>query len=217
VRLPGPLLLVTDRRQARRPLEDIVATALEAGCRWISLRERDLPAADRTALVERLLPLVRRYDARLSLHSDPHAEKHREFDGVHLPSNGDAAAARALVGPDKLVGISVHGAADVAAIDPRIVDYAIAGPFALTQSKPGYGPALGHAGLAAIVRALPVPVVAIGGVDAANVADAVGAGAAGIAVMGGVMRADDPAREVRALLAALDRAGSYRARYVATP
>ena len=199
-----PLLVITDRRQARRPLPDVVAAALEGGCRWISLRERDLPNPDRSALVERLLPLVRRYGALLTLHGDAHEGKRGDIDGVHLPSNSNPSAARALVGPDRLVGVSVHSVAGAVAIDARMVDYVIAGPFHDTRSKPGYGPALGHAGLAKIARASPVPVVAVGGMSAANIADAVAAGAAGIAVMGGVMRADDPAREVRALLDALN-------------
>ena len=212
-----PLLVITDRQQARRPLPEIVEAVLHGGGRWISLRERDLPDPERSALVERLLPLVRRYDALLTLHGNAHTGKRGDIDGVHLSSKGNASAARALVGPNRLVGMSVHSVAGAAAIDARMVDYVIAGPFHETLSKPGYGPALGQAGLAAIVRVSPVPVVALGGIEVGNVADAVDAGAAGIAVMGGVMRADDPAEEVRGLLEALGRARNHRARYVATP
>jgi len=212
-----PLLVITDRSQARRPLPEIVEAVLYGGCRWISLRERDLPKPEQWALVDLLLPLVRRYDALLTLHGNAQTGKRGDIDGVHLSSSSNASAARALVGPDRLVGMSVHSPAGAAAIDARMVDYVIAGPFHETQSKPGYEPALGKAGLAAIVRASPVPVVALGGIDVGNLADAVAAGAAGIAVMGGVMRADDPAQEVRGLLEALGRARDHRARYVPTP
>jgi len=73
----------------------------------------------------------------------------------------------------------------------------------VTTSKPGYGPALGRDGIAAIVRATRVPIVAIGGITAATTGEIQAAGAAGIAVMGGVMRAEDPAQEVKSLLTAL--------------
>jgi len=217
VSLPQPpLLLITDRKQARRPLPDIVAAALTGGCRWISLRERDLGEDEQVALLETLLPVVRRFDARFTLHGEARVAQRCALDGVHLSANGEPAAARHLLGPDKLVGISIHSVAEAAALDPTIVDYAIAGPFHETQSKPGYGPALGGAGLAKIVSAARVPVVAIGGIDAANVPDAVAAGAAGIAGMGGIMRAADPAEDVRALITALAKT-AQRPRYVATP
>ncbi len=63
----------------------------------------------------------------------------------------------------------MHSAREVAALDAAVVDYAVAGPVFETPSKPGYGPALGGAGLAAVVQVAPVPVLAIGGVTAANV------------------------------------------------
>jgi thiamine-phosphate pyrophosphorylase len=67
--LPNPpLLLVTDRRQARRPLPEIVGAALSAGCRWISLREKDLPEDEQIPLARLLLPMIRRHGARLSIH-----------------------------------------------------------------------------------------------------------------------------------------------------
>ena len=70
-------------------------------------------------------------------------------------------------------------------------------------SKPGYGPALGPQGLTLIAKACPVPVIAIGGVTFENIPDCLVAGAAGIAVMGGVMRAENPGDAVAQLIAAL--------------
>jgi thiamine-phosphate pyrophosphorylase len=71
-------------------------------------------------------------------------------------------------------------------------------------SKPGYGPEIGRKGLAEIARASRVPVLAIGGINTARVGEVIAAGCAGVAVMGGVMRAADPARETAALVATLD-------------
>jgi thiamine-phosphate pyrophosphorylase len=205
VRLPEPpLLVITDRRQAALPLADVVAAALAAGCRWISLREKDLPESEQVAWAEKLLPLAHRFGARLTLHGDIAAATN--LDGVHLPEGGNARAARDRLGPDKLIGLSVHAPQQAADADRAALDYLVAGPVYESASKPGYGPALGAKGLAEFVRATPLPIIAIGGIDAANIAEAMQAGAAGVAVMGGVMRSSDPARTVRALLAALENA-----------
>lgn len=202
-----PLLLVTDRRQAPLPLTDIVAAALEGGCRWISVREKDLPLSGQIAIAQSLLPLARRYDARLTLHGDGTASV-ENLDGTHLPDGSDAGAARKRLGSGKLVGQSVHDAATAAALDPTILDYVIAGPAFESASKPGYGPILGGDGLAAIVRSTKIPVIAIGGVTEDNIAQVIASGAAGAAVMGAVMRAREPEKTMRGLLAALQAARS---------
>jgi thiamine-phosphate pyrophosphorylase len=204
VRLPEPpLLLVTDRLQARLPLEDVVAAACAGGCRWASVREKDLPADAQVALASSLMPTARRFGARLTLHGDAMLARAAGLDGVHLPANGDPAAARAVLGADALIGMSIHSAADAAALDPALLDYAIAGPAFPTASKPGYGPALGTAGIAAICRATPVPVVAIGGIEAHAVPEVMAAGVAGIAVMGTVMRAAAPDAVIKQILTAV--------------
>ena len=202
MKLPDPaFLLVTDRHQARRPLADIVRAALSAGCRWVSVREKDLSNDDQIALVSTLLPIARRHGARLTLHGDAALAKACGSDGVHLPAGSDPAASRALLGPDKLIGVSLHTVTEAEAIDRSVVDYAIAGPAFETPSKPGYGPEIGHKGLAEIAAAAPVPVLAIGGLNATRAAEVLAAGPVGIAVMGSIMRAVDPGQEVRALLA----------------
>jgi len=207
MRLPDPpLLLVTDRRQARRPLVAIVADALDAGCRWVSLREKDLPEDEQVLLARRLLSLTRAAGACLLLHGEASLAKLAGADGVHLPSGADPAAARAVVGPQKLIGVSIHTVTEAEAIDPHCVDYALAGPAFETASKPGYGPEIGRKGLYEIARAAPVPVLAIGGINAARIAELIAAGAAGVAVMGGVMRAADPAQEAAGLVATLNGA-----------
>ncbi len=209
MKLPDPPFLpVTDRRQARRPLQDIVAAALAAGCRWVSLREKDLPQHEQILLARALAPLAQAHGATLMLHGEAALAKAAGADGVHLPSDSDAAAARGLIGPGKLIGVSIHTVTEAAAIDPAVVDYVLAGPAFETASKPGYGPEIGRKGFFDIARAARVPVLAIGGINAARVAEVIAAGCAGVTVMGGVMRAFDPAQEVRALVATLK--GSFR-------
>jgi len=202
MKLPDPaLLLVTDRHQARLPLADVVRAALAAGCRWVSVREKDLSNDDQIALALTLLPIARRYGARLTLHGDAALAKACGGDGVHLPAGSDPAASRALLGPDKLIGVSLHTVTEAEAIDPSVVDYAIAGPAFETPSKAGYGPEIGHKGLAEIAAVAPVPVLAIGGLNATRAAEVLAVGPVGIAVMGSIMRAVDPGQEVKALLA----------------
>ena len=207
MQLPDPpLLLVTDRRQARRPLPEIVRAALEAGCRWVSLREKDLPWDEQILLGRSLARTAHAHGATLTLHGEPALAEAAGVDGVHLPSGSDAAAARRLLGPGRFVGVSIHTVTEAEAIAPAFVNYAVAGPAFETPSKPSYGPEIGRNGLFEITRAARVQVLAIGGINAARLGELIAAGAAGVAVMGSVMRAVDPAREVRTLIATLNGA-----------
>jgi thiamine-phosphate pyrophosphorylase len=204
VKLPTPpLLVITDRTQAHAPLDDVLADAFAVGCRWASVREKDLPPGEQVALAQRLLRVARDWDAILTLHGDPRLAQAATLDGVHLEAGGDAAVARALLGHGDLIGVSVHSEAEAATLDPSLIDYAIAGPAYATTSKPDYGPPLGMLGIGRIADATKVPIIAIGGITAAAVAELHVAGAAGIAVMGGVMRSMDPKGEVKRLIAAL--------------
>jgi thiamine-phosphate pyrophosphorylase len=145
------------------------------------------------------------------LHGEARLANDAGADGAHLPSGSDVAAARTLIGRDKLLGVSIHTVTEAEAVDPTSVDYVLAGPAFETASKPGYGPEIGRKGLAEIARAARVPVLAIGGINAARLGELIAAGAAGVAVMGGVMRASDPGREVAALIATLEGARAIRA------
>jgi thiamine-phosphate pyrophosphorylase len=213
LRVPGPpLLIVTDRRQARRPLADVVAAAIKGGCRWISVREKDLPPDEQALLARALIPAAHAQGARLTIHGDAALAAAAGVDGVHLPAGSDAAAARALLGEDKLIGMSIHTVTEAHGIDPTSVDYVLAGPAFETASKPGYGPELGRKGLSEIARVAHVPVLAIGGINTARIADLIAEGAAGVGVMGSVMRASDPERETAALLSTLTGSLAIRGR-----
>ena len=198
-----PLLVITDRQQARLPLTDVVTAALAAGCRWLSLREKDLPEDEQVALARTLLQIARRHGATLTLHGAAALAEACDADGVHLSAGSNPVDARRLLGRDKLIGVSLHTAGEAEALDPDVVDYAIAGPAFETPSKPGYGPEIGRKGLGEIAAAARVPILAIGGLNATRAAEVLAVGPAGIAVMGGVMRAADPGREVRGLLSVM--------------
>lgn len=189
MRLPQPaVLVITDRGQARRPLEEIAAALFAGGCRWLSLREKDLLPDQRRALLQRLSVVGKACDATVTVHDDLAAAA-ALGTGLHLPADGSVAAARRVLGAGVLIGKSAHSADDAERAAAEGADYATLSPIFLSASKPGYGPALG---LDALHRSWALPVLALGGIDATNAAACLAAGAAGIAVMGEAMRAADP-------------------------
>ncbi len=196
-----PLLLISDRRQVQRPLAEVIASAFAAGCRWVSLREKDLAPKERLALLRELVALARPYGAAVSVHEDADAAA-AAGAGLHLPAKGSLAAARQRLGAQTLIGISCHTPTEVAAAARAGADYVTLSPIFASPSKPGYGPPLGCAALAAAARETSVPILALGGVTPGNAPSVLAAGAAGIAVMGGIMAAEDAAAAA-AFLAAL--------------
>ena len=203
MKLPDPpLLVISDRRQARRPLTDIAEAAFRGGCRWFSLREKDLPASERRALLAELVELGRTFRAVVMAHDDIGAVEATGADGVHLPGGGDPAAARRRL-PRGLIGVSAHSADEAIAELRAGADYVTLSPIFLTDSKPGYGPALGLDALAAAAAIAPGPIVALGGITPNNAASCLAAGARGVAVMGEIMRAADPDSTIRRLLQAM--------------
>jgi thiamine-phosphate pyrophosphorylase len=99
--------------------------------------------------------------------------------------------------------VSTHSATEAAALLAAGADYVTISPIFLTDSKPGYGPAFGLDGLATTVARANGSVVALAGINPGNARACLDAGAAGIAVMGEVMRATDPEATVRALIEAM--------------
>lgn len=184
------LLILTDRAAAHASVVEVVARAVDGGARAVVLRERDLSPADRARLADRLRALLVPVDGLL-ITAGPGS------DAVHL------AAADALPDPrPSLVGRSCHDAAEVARATAEGCDWVTLSPWGLTASKPGYGPPLGAAGFTALAAQAP-PTFALGGVGPGEVAACRAAGAYGVAVMGAVMRADEPERVVADLLARL--------------
>lgn len=179
------VLVLTDRFQVPdgRTLVDVVRAAVDGGADTVVLREKDLPRAERTALAIQLAAFV----PTLIVASDPTIRG----DGVHLGA-GDPFPDRRPV----RVGRSCHSPAELERAAAEGCDYATLSPIFPSPSKPGYGPPLGLDAL----RDAPLPVYALGGIDASNAAACVTAGAAGVAVMSYVMRAADPARAVSELL-----------------
>ena len=212
--LPSPLLAVTDRHGHARPLAETVEAILKGGGRWIWFRDRDLEPEARRSLGAAVASRVRAHGGFLTVGGDIALAQALGADGVHLGGgSGPAAiaAARAALGQAALIGVSIHSPRDAAKAAGAGADYVTLSPIFPTASKPGYGPALGLVGLAA-VREAGLPVVALGGIDPDRVAACRAAGAAGVAIMGGVMRADDPVEAARSHLRAWTAADPAHAR-----
>jgi thiamine-phosphate pyrophosphorylase len=203
MRLPNPpLLVISDRRQACCSIPEMAAAVFAGGCRWFSLREKDLLPEERRALLVAIVTLGRRWGATVGVHEDMDAAVESGAGSVHLPSGADPAAARERV-CGALLGASAHSAAEATALLRAGADYVTVSPIFTTASKPDYGPALGLSGLANVVAQSPGPIVALGGVTADNAALCFSAGAEGVAVMGEVMRAKNPGATVTAILKAI--------------
>jgi thiamine-phosphate pyrophosphorylase len=185
---PARLLVVTDRHQARRPLPELVADLLDAGVRWVWLRDRDLPGDERRILAASLGAAVRSYPgAALTIGADADLAAETGAVGVHLRSADTVADARRRLGARALIGVSAHTLDDARAAARAGADYVTLSPIFASASKPGYGPALGIAALRE-ARPIGLPVVALGGVTAGTAPACLDAGAAAVAIMGEAMR-----------------------------
>ena len=199
-----PVLVITDRRMAGKPLGDVLNAVLDAGARWILVREPDLSGDALAAVIGEAGDLCARHDATLSVSADIDAAAAGRARGVHLPQRlavpETVDRARDRLGDDALIGISAHSLEEATAAEAAGADYVTLSPIFLTESKPGYGPALGLDTLRAHSAALSIPVVALGVIEPVDAAPVRQSGAAGIAVMGGIMRAEDPGAAMSALL-----------------
>ncbi|MBV1849772.1 thiamine phosphate synthase [Catellatospora tritici] len=188
------VVVVTDRGQAARPLTEVVAAAVAGGARHVLLREKDLPRPARLELAYALRALLEPVGGLLIAGG----QDVLEGEALHL-----AAGAVAPLGRPHVLGRSCHGEAELARLTAE--DYATVSPIWPTVTKPGYGPALGLPELRRLCRVADRPVLALGGVTSPEqVAGCREAGAAGVAVLGAVMRAEDPAEVTARLCAAWD-------------
>ena len=192
-RMPARLLVVTDRHQAARPLRDLADELFAAGLRWLWLRDKDLPASERYALARDLARIAACYGATLTVGADIGLAAEIGA-GAQLGARADASAARRCLTVGAPIGVSAHSLEDVARARDAGVDYATLSPIFLSASKPGYGPALGLGALRE-ASGLGLPVLALGGVRAAEARACIDAGAAGIAVTGPIMRGGRAALE----------------------
>lgn len=198
------LCLVTDRGLARgRTLLDIVAAAVAGGATMVQVREKDLPTrafieearALKALLAPRGVPLIVNDRADVALAVDA--------DGLHVGQDDmPYATARAMLGPGKIIGLSITHLDQLAEADARAADYLGIGPIFAQATKADAAPPLGLDGLRAAQERTSRPLMAIGGIDAGNAGDVIAAGAHGLAIVSAIVAADDPRAATMAIAAA---------------
>jgi len=204
------LYLISDRRATNgRPLPDVIAAALDgAGAHApsvaVQLREKDLEARPLLELARALRDCTAARGARLFVNDRVDVALAAGADGVHLGGGALAAADVRAVAPALEVAASTHAVADVLQRrDAGGLSFVVFGPVFETPSKRPYGPPLGLAALGEACG-LGIPVLAIGGVDAARTPACRSAGAAGVAVIRAVLAADDPGRAMARFFGAIE-------------
>jgi thiamine-phosphate pyrophosphorylase len=204
MRLPHGIYAIVDGGARRSPLE-LVAAFVDGGAAVVQLRLKDAGAGE----LLRIAREARKICAGRSLflvNDRPDVARLCEADGVHLGQDDlPLAEARKVLGPTALIGISTHSDAEIAAA--QAADYIGFGPVFRTLSKPGatLPPPHGIEGLRRAVRLSGVPVVAIGGITIANVAEVVAAGAHCAAAIAELCAAPDPEAAVRDMTTAANR------------
>ena len=200
------LYVVTDRNATNgRDLVDVVEAALAGGARAIQLRERGLETRELFALAVRLREVTARHGALLLVNDRVDLALACGADGVHLPGRSFRPAdARALLGPDRLIGMSTHSPREVEEAAADGADFAVLGPIYDTPSKRAFGSPIGIEALRRASAADALPLIAIGGIDETSAGECIRSGAAGIAVIRAILGAADPGAAARRLLSAPD-------------
>lgn len=179
--------------------------AVAGGATMVQLRDKTGGTAALIAAGRALKAALAGSGARLIVNDDVAAAVAIGADGVHI-GQGDmsVAEARARIGAGAILGLTVETPALAARADPALVDYIGAGPVLATATKPDHKRPVGFDGLAAQIAASPLPAVAIGGLKRGHVAQALRAGAQGVAVVSAICGQPDPEAAARGLRQEID-------------
>jgi thiamine-phosphate pyrophosphorylase len=192
------LYFVCDARPPGSDLEAFLRLVLGGGVDIVQLREKELGRAE----IERAADTYRRvadtYSALFIVNDDPDLARSCGADGVHVGEVGEVAAARELLGPDAIVGVSTHSPEQIAAANEAAVDYIAVGPIWETPTKPGR-PAVGLELIAHAAEHARYPFFAIGGISPLNAEEVVRAGARRLCVVRAIRDAPHPEVAAEAL------------------
>ncbi|MBW3572538.1 MAG: thiamine phosphate synthase [Gemmatimonadetes bacterium] len=199
------LIVVTDPDCGPgREVAHVARAALRGGAPALQLRMKDASARETTELARILVAETRAAGALLFVNDRVDVALAVGADGAHVGQDDlPVAAARRIAPPGFLLGVSAETPELARAAEAEGADYVGVGPVYVTGSKADAGDAVGTERVARVAAAVRIPVVGIGGITIGNAAAVLHAGAAGVAVIGAVMRADDPHAATRSLLAPL--------------
>ncbi len=198
------LYLVGPLAARGRGLVEIAEQAIAGGVDAIQLRDKTADDAELVSGLRALRPLCDRTGTLLILNDRPDLAVEGGADGVHVGQDDlTVAEARAIVGEDRLIGLSTHDPQQVDAAVGAGADHIGVGPINATPTKQG----VAGVGVDLVRHAAgrPLPFVAIGGIDAGNVDAPLDAGAQRVAVVRAIVDADDPRTAAATLRAAVDR------------
>lgn len=168
--------------------------ALEGGCRWIQLRMKDAPVRTLEAAIMVLKPFCRNYGAVLLI--DDHVELAKEYglDGVHLGlKDMPIDEARKILGEDFIIGGTANTLEQAKHQISLGADYLGIGPYRYTTTKQKLSPILGLEGYRSVMGGLEhFPVVAIGGIEEADIPGIMTTGVSGVAISGTILRSKNP-------------------------
>jgi thiamine-phosphate pyrophosphorylase len=186
-----------------RPLDDLVLAAVRGGAGVVQLRDKSATAAEMIVVARRLLGLLAPFRVPLIINDRVEVMLASGAEGLHIgQTDAPAGEMRRVIGPERILGLSIETTEQLARMPAGVVDYIGVGPVRATATKPDHAAPLGLDGLAAVVRAAPVPAVAIGGIGLADVAAVKATGAAGMAIVSAIAAADDPEQATRAFVKA---------------
>jgi thiamine-phosphate pyrophosphorylase len=193
--------IVTDQQAAgERALPEIVRAAIQGGATAVQLRAKVATTREMVALGQALLAITRPASIPLIVNDRLDVALAIEADGAHVGQDDlPAAMARQLLGPERILGVSAETVAQAQQAERDGANYLGVGDVFGTPSKPDAGSPIGIDGLAATVRAVALPVVAIGGITLDNAPAVIAVGAVGVAVISAVVGAADPAAAARQL------------------
>ncbi|QDE84730.1 thiamine phosphate synthase [Myxococcus xanthus] len=202
----GPYLLCDDSVLPEISLVDKAARLVAGGARVVQLRMKRTPVRDALAATRQVVALCRREGALCLVNDRVDVALLADADGVHVGDEDvPAEDARALLGPGRLVGVTVRDVVGARAAQAAGADYVGLGPIFPTSTKQVPAPVLGLEAFAAVVRDSPLPVVGIGGVGLANIASVAAAGAYCAAVVSDALLAADITERVRQLADAFEQ------------
>lgn len=198
------LYVVTDAGLSRgRSHRTVIEAAIVGGVTVVQYREKHASTRQMIVEAQELRELTRRAGVPLIVNDRVDVALAVDADGVHVGQDDmPVALARQLIG-NKLLGVSAHSLSEALQAVRDGADYLGVGPIFATTTKPDAASPIGLDGLRAIRQHVSIPIVAIGGINQANAADVMRAGADGVAVVSAVVSADDvtaAARQLRALV-----------------
>ena len=203
------LYVVLDPSFAKgRPIDEVCEAALLGGADVIQLRHKDAPALTLYEEDLRLRELCRRYGKLFIMNDRVDLALAMDADGVHLGQDDlPPAVARRLLGPDHIIGVSASTSEEARRAEQDGADYLGVGAiYEARGSKTDAGAPIGPRAIAAIKAGVSIPIVGIGGINAANAAEVVRAGADGVAVLSAVVSAPDVAQAARELRSVVEHA-----------